>query len=65
MLELDDRDAEAHFNLALLMERTGRPADALVHYTRFVETARGESADMIPRVQARLRQLEAATPAHP
>lgn len=62
VLQLDGRDAEAHFNLALLLERTGRPADALLHYARFVEAARGESADMIPRVRARMRQLEARLP---
>ena len=51
--------AGAHFNLALLCERTGRPDEALVHYEAFLRTAGTEDADLVARAEARIRVLRA------
>jgi len=49
--------AGAHFNLAVLCERTGRPAEALAHYQAFLRTAGPTDQELIPRAQDRVAAL--------
>jgi len=50
----DDRNAEAHFNLALTLEGLGDPAGARRHYQAFVDRATPEYAHLLPEVRAKL-----------
>ena len=50
-------EAEARFNLALLFDRTRRPAQAIVAYEQFLRVATGEHSALVPRVRERLRRL--------
>jgi len=47
----------AHLNLARILERTGRPEEALVHYRAFVRTATDLEASLVPAAEARIRLL--------
>ena len=53
-VKADPNNAEAHFNLALALEKLGRPGDARPHYQRFLEIAPAEYAHLFPRVRAKL-----------
>ena len=49
--------AGAHFNLAVLCERTRRPAEALEHYQAFLRLAGPVDGPLVPRARARVAAL--------
>ena len=56
-LELNPAYADAHFNLALLAERSGEPLKAVVHWKTYLKLdASSNWADIARRQLARLRQ---------
>ncbi|MDD2735859.1 MAG: tetratricopeptide repeat protein [Desulfuromonadaceae bacterium] len=58
------QNAEAHYNLALILEKTGRYAEALVHYTQFLKRVPPEYKTVVPEVTSRVVRLQekVATP---
>lgn len=56
-VEADPSLGGAHFNLALLCEKTGRVPEAVTHYRAFLETATALDAALVTRAQARLAVL--------
>jgi Flp pilus assembly protein TadD len=56
-------DVETRFNLALLLERLGRPEDALVHYREFIRLDPVDYPDLTQRVRERIRTLDRRAPA--
>lgn len=56
-VEANPSNAETQFNLALLLEKLGRPREALPHYEMFLRAAPDKFAPLIPRVRARVETL--------
>jgi tetratricopeptide (TPR) repeat protein len=64
-LESGPRNALIHLNLAKLLERTGRPAEAAAEYDRFLELAtrdHREHVEAARAARARLLGPEAGAP---
>ena len=57
VLSLNPSDAPAHYNLAMVMERTGRPAEAVFRYRRFLEVANVDHREAIPVVRDRIERI--------
>ncbi|MBI3753365.1 MAG: tetratricopeptide repeat protein [Deltaproteobacteria bacterium] len=53
-LEINPACAEAHYNLAVTMEETGRQAEAARHYKMFIENAPQELKGLAKKVKAHL-----------
>ena len=58
VLAVNPRDVETRFNLALLLERLGRPDDALRHYQEFLRLDPVDYPDLVPRVRERIQKLQ-------
>jgi hypothetical protein len=58
VLEHQPRDVETRFNLGLLMERMGRPAEALRYYQEFLALQPVDYPEVVPRVRERVVQLK-------
>ena len=56
-LEIDPRNAVAHYNLAILYEEAGEAANAIRHYRAFLDEADAEHAYLAPDVRARIDAL--------
>jgi tetratricopeptide (TPR) repeat protein len=63
-LDAGKENAEAHYNLALILEETGRDAEALVHFTQFLNRVPPEYNTVVPEVTSRVVRLQGrvATP---
>jgi len=56
-LAVSRNNAEAHYNLAMVMARTGRPDEAIMHYEQFLQRVPPEYQEMVPAIEARIREL--------
>lgn len=63
-VEYDDRNAEAHYNLALRLDADGHRAGAAEHFRRFLELAASAYPDQSTYAGTRLQELE-ITPRYP
>ena len=55
-LRLDPRHADAHYNLAVALERLGRMDEAIAHYQQASQLDPGNpAADVIPKLRPRRR----------
>lgn len=57
-LDADNSNAEAHFNLAMILEGDGRFAEALLHYQLFLRRVPAEYSGLVPEVTARVTRLQ-------
>jgi tetratricopeptide (TPR) repeat protein len=57
-LDVGKENAEAHYNLALILEETGRYAEALAHYTKFLNRVPPEYKTVVPDVTTRVIRLQ-------
>ena len=64
-LAADPRNATVRFNLAKVLERTGRPAEALREYENFLDLAGRDQAEQVPAARAARARLSRYLPALP
>jgi len=57
-LELDPRNAAAHYNLARQFEESGEAAPALDHYRQFLQYAGPDQSGYAPDVRTRIAALQ-------
>jgi hypothetical protein len=57
-LDAQSENAEANYNLALILERTGRYGEALVHYKLFLSRVPPEYKNLVPNVTSRIIRLQ-------
>jgi Tfp pilus assembly protein PilF len=58
-LEIDPRNAAAHYNMALQFEAAGEASAAIDHYNKFIQYASPEQITYAADVRARLAVLAA------
>jgi tetratricopeptide (TPR) repeat protein len=51
-------NAEAYYNLAMIMAQTGRPVDAIRNYELFLARVPPEYQEMIPEVKNQIKILQ-------
>lgn len=56
-LAIAPQNSEAHFNLARILEQTGRYEAAISHYRKFLQRVPPEYVKIIPDVEKRIREL--------
>jgi tetratricopeptide (TPR) repeat protein len=64
-LASDPRNATVHLNLAKVLERTGRPAEAVTEYGRFLEFATRDQEENVPAAREALKRLSRGAGAQP
>jgi hypothetical protein len=57
-LKTGNDNAEAHYNLAMILEGTGQNAEALAHYKLFLSRVPSEYKTLVPEVTARVARLQ-------
>lgn len=57
-VETDPDNAEAHFNLAMTLERLGNSEQALEHFRLFLRRVPADRADLIPVVNRKVQELQ-------
>lgn len=57
-LDAGNDNAEAHYNLALILEGTGRYTEALVHYRLFLNRVPPEYKALVPDITSKMTRLQ-------